>query len=181
MFRELRLIPLCLVALMIGGCSDSAKPESPTLFAGHAIGESSMAWAAKEPSQDIDPLGKCQQIIRSHLLEQSLESAQKCREFVDRGAYLIAVRDSNGERLFRFTNWKLSMIVWTVAESERSRTLREFDSRFLNRIPGEAWSSKDGTRIEVLPIDQLKLFTGRPVTTKDGFLVVVSDPRQTVE
>jgi len=175
-FRKLLATALCVPVSMAIACSNSPKPENPTSFMGHVIGESSMAWAAEEPSQDIDPLSKCQQIIRSRLLEQSLASAQNCRAFVDQGTYLIDLRDPKGlsERVFQFTNWRLSMIVVQLGNNERSRVVAELNSHFVNSIPGRSWRGKDGTLIELQPAEQLRLITGNP-TNLDGFLVVVSD------
>src|SRR5262249_29253104 len=96
MFRKLLASTLCVPVSMAIACSNSPKPENPTSFMGHVIGESSMAWAAEEPSQDMDPLSKCQQMIRTPILEQSLASAQNCRVFVDQGTYLIDLRDPKG-------------------------------------------------------------------------------------
>jgi hypothetical protein len=141
---------------------------------GHAIGESSMAWAAVE-FQEPDPLSNCQEMIRTPLLEQSLPSMQNCREFVSNGTYLIDFRDPKGvsEKIFRFTNWRLSLIVVQLGNGERSRVISELDSRFVNNVPGRAWRGKDGSVIELRPVEELRQITGNPVGS-DGFLVVIS-------
>jgi hypothetical protein len=177
LFRWSLAILLCVPVPMIIGCSDSPKPESATSFMGHVIGESSMAWAAEEKFGDIDPLSKCQEIIRSPVTEQSLASAKKCHDFVDRGSYLIDVRDPKSltERFFRFTNWRLSMIVVQFADNERSHIIAELDSHFANDIPGRSWHGKDRVLIEVQPVEQLNIITGNSGNL-NGFLVVVSDP-----
>jgi hypothetical protein len=157
------------------GCSDSAKPKAPTLFSGHAIGEGSAAWATNEPNQAIDPLSRCQQIVRSTVLEQSLPSARKCREFVNNGSYVIDIKESDQpmERVFQFANWRVSLIVLKYANGERSRVVKEFDSRFSSRVPGQTWLASGGEVIEIRSIEQLELFTGTP-DTADAFLVIVS-------
>jgi hypothetical protein len=138
-----------------------------------------MGWAGEEPVQDIDPLSKCQEIIRSPLLEQSLPSARKCHAFVDQGTYLIDMRGQNGqsEKVFRFTDWRLSMIVVRFGNNERSRTIAELNSDFVNIVPGRSWHGKDGVVIELQPVEQLRLITGNPANLDgDGFLVVVGKP-----
>jgi len=137
-----------------------------------------MAWSSEESYGDTDPLTRCQEILRSPLLEQSLESAQKCRDFVNRGAYLIDLQEpkSSREQVFVFTNWRLSLIVVKFAEAERARVTMELDSHFAKGVPGTAWHGKDGATIEIRPPEQLNLVTGKP-SSSDGFLVVVSDAR----
>ena len=160
------------------GCSQPAKVETPSLFGGHAIGESSAAFAARE-GQDIDPLAKCQQIIRSTVLEQSLASAQRCREFVDRGSYQINLRsaDPSQERIFQFTNWRVASIVLKFNESERSKLVADFDARFTNLVPGRIWRTKGNDALEIRPAEQLEQFTGKP-NDSDGFLVVVTSLKE---
>jgi hypothetical protein len=113
-------------------------------------------------------------MIRSPYLEQSLPTAQKCRTFVDQGTYLIDLKDPNGlsERVFRFTDWKLSLIVVRLGNNERSRVVAEFNSHFVNNIPGESWHGKDGAIIELRPVEQLTPITGNPANS-DGFLIVI--------
>jgi len=160
---------------VVVGCSDSAKPKAPTLFSGHAIGEGSAAWANNEPNQAIDPLSRCQQIARSTALEQSLPSAQKCREFVNNGSYIIDIKEAGEptERIFQFANWRVSLIALKYASGERTRLVKEFDSRFTSRAPGQSWVTSGGEAVEIRPIEHLELFTGTP-DTSDAFLVVVS-------
>jgi hypothetical protein len=157
------------------GCSDSAKPKAPTLFSGHAIGEGSAAWATNEPNQAIDPLSRCQQIVRSTVLEQSLPSAQKCLQFVNNGSYIIDRKESGQpmERVFQFTKWRVSVIVLKYASGERTRVVKAFDSRFSSRVPGQSWVAAGEEAVEIRPIEQLELFTGSP-DSSDAFLVVVS-------
>jgi len=147
------------------------------LFAGHAIGEGSQAWAARE-NQGIDPLSKCQQIVSSPLLEQSLESARNCRKFVDMGSYLIHIRNQNGEdeRFFQFTNWKLSAIILWFSEDSRAKIIADFDARFLKKVPGEMWLTKDGNYVQIRPIQEMRLLTG--VSRTDGLIVVTSSASQ---
>jgi len=170
-----RILPVTLSAYMsvVAGCSDSS--QAPTLFVGHAIGEGSGAWATHEPNQAIDPLSRCQQIIRSPLLEQSLPSAQKCRAFVDGGSYVIDIKESDqpSEKVFQFANWQVAVIILKYAGGERSRVVKEFDSRFSSGVPGQSWRAIGGEIIEIRPIEQLELFTGTP-DASDAFLVVVS-------
>jgi hypothetical protein len=160
------------------GCSQPEKVETPSLFGGHAVGESSGAFAVRE-GQDIDPLAKCQQIIRSTFLEQSLASAQRCREFVDRGSYQINLRGAGPgqERIVVFTNWRVSSIILRFKESERSKLVADFDARFTNSVPGRIWHTKDNDALEIRPAEQLELFTGKP-NDPDGFLVVVTSLKQ---
>ena len=160
------------------GCSQPAKVETPSLFGGHAIGEGSGAFAVRE-GLDIDPLTKCKQIITSKVLEQSLASAQRCREFVDRGSYQISLQsaDPSQERIFQFTNWRLSTIILKFKESERSKLVADFDARFTNSAPGRIWRTKDDDALEIRPAEQLELFTGKP-NDSDGFLVVVTSLEQ---
>lgn len=136
-----------------------------------------MAWAAVEQLQDADPLSKCQEMIRSSYLEQSLPSMQKCRAFVDEGTYLIDLRGPNtlSERVFKFTDWRLSTIVVQLANNERKRVVAEFDSNFTNNIPGQSWHGTDGATIELQPVEQLTLITGNP-SNSDGFLVIIGSP-----
>jgi hypothetical protein len=160
---------------VVVGCSDSGKPKGPTLFSGHAIGEGSEAWASHEPNQAIDPLTRCQQIVRSTVLDQSLPSAQQCRGFVIYGVYEIDIKESGQpmERFFQFKNWRVLVIVLKYATAERTRVVKEFDSRFSSRVPGQSWVTSDGEAIEIRPIEQLEHFTGTP-DTSDAFLVVIS-------
>jgi hypothetical protein len=156
------------------GCSQPAKVETPSLFGGHAVGESSGAFAMRE-GLDIDPLAKCQQIIRSTFLEQSLASAQRCREFVDRGSYQINLRgpDPIQERIFQFTNWRVSLIILRFKESGRNMLVADFDARFTNSVPGRLWRTRDNVSLEIRPAEQFELFTGKP-NDSGGFLVVVT-------
>ena len=128
---------------------------------------------------EMDPLAKCQQIIRSTFLEQSLASAQRCREFVDRGSFQINLRgaEPGQERIFRFTNWKLSLILLRFNESERNKLLTDLDARFTNSVPGRIWRTKDHESVEIRPAEQLEIFTGKP-NDSDGFLLVVTPLNQ---
>jgi len=173
-FRAILSIGVCICC----GCSQPAKVETLSLFGGHAVGESSGAFAARE-GQDIDPLAKCRQIIGSTFLEQSLASAQKCREFVDRGSYQISLpgADPSHERIFQFTNWRVSSIVLKFKESERSKLVADFDARFTNLVPGRIWRTKDNDALEIRPAEQLELFTGKP-NDSEGFLVAVTSLKE---
>jgi len=176
--RKISCVMLSIGVSICNGCSQPAKLEPPSLFGGHAIGENSGAFAMRE-GQDIDPLAKCQQIIASTFLEQSLASAQRCREFVDRGSYQINLRgaDPSQERVFQFTNWRVSLIILRFKESERSKLVADFDARFTNSVPGRIWRTKDNNSLEIRPAEQLGLFTGKP-NDSDGFLVVVTSLKQ---
>jgi hypothetical protein len=114
-------------------------------------------------------------MLRSPLLEQSLPSAKKCRDFVNSGSYTIDSKKSGQptERVFQFANWRVSLIVLKYSSGERSRVVKEFDSRFSSSVPGQSWRASSGEIIEIRPIEQLKLFTGTP-DASDAFLVVVS-------
>ena len=173
-FRFLPAI-LSISASVCDSCS-TVQPVRPSLFLGHSIGEGSGTWASEEPNQDIDPLFKCQQMVRSPLLEQSLESTQRCREFVDHGSYQIDLRgfDGSHEKIFRFKNWRLSLIAARFGNAERSRVLADLDARFANSVSGKLWYDKQGNSIEILPVEQLEMFTGRSSNDTDGLLVVVS-------
>jgi hypothetical protein len=142
---------------------------------GHAIGESSMAWSSEE-NFDTDPLSRCQEIVRSTVLEQRLESAQRCQDFVNRGSYLIDLREAKNPsaKVFKFTNWRLSLFIVQLADEERARVTAELDSHFAKIVPGKVWGGKDGATIEIRPPEQLSLITGKPASS-GGFLVVVSD------
>jgi hypothetical protein len=109
------------------------------------------------------------------VLEQSLPSAQKCREFVNSGSYIIDIKESDQpmEKVFRFANFRVSVIILKYASGERIGVVKEFDSRFSSRVPGQSWVAAGGETVEIRPIEQLELFTGSP-DTSDAFLVVVS-------
>ena len=166
-------VVMCMSPWVCYGCSEPVRPEKPPLFAGHSLGESSAAWAVNEPNQSIDPLAKCQQIAQSALIDGSFQFAKRCREFVDHGVYQIDIRDSKGtgEKVFRFTNWRLSMIVLKFGDAERSRVLSDLNSRFTNT--GKLWETKNEDFIEILPASDLERFTGNQ-DQSDGFLVVIS-------
>jgi hypothetical protein len=176
--RKISYVILSIGVWICNGCTQPAKVETPSLFGGHAIGESSGAFAVRE-GLDIDPLAKCRQIITSTVLEQSLASAQRCREFVDRGSYQISRRsaDTSQERIFQFTNWSVSTIILKFKESERSKLVADFDGRFTNSMPGRLWRTKDNNALEIRPAEQFELFTGEP-NDSDGFLVVVTSLEQ---
>ena len=173
--HKISAVILSTAISFVVGCSDSAKPKAPTLFSGHAIGEGSGAWAANEPNQAIDPLSRCQQIVRSTVLDQSLPSAQKCRVFVNNGSYILDIAEAGEpkERVFQFVNWRVSVIVLKYSSGERSRVVSEFDSRFSRRVPGQSWVASGWEAVEIRPIEQLEAFTGTP-DASDAFLVVVS-------
>jgi len=162
------------LALTCTSCSKSADSIPPTLFAGHAIGEGSQAWAARE-NQQTDPLSKCQQILSSPLLNQSLESARGCRKFVDMGSYLIDIRNPNDEdeRFFQFTNWRLSTIILWFREDNRASVIADFDARFLQKVHGETWRTKEGNYVQIRPIQEMRLLTG--VSRPDGLIAVISN------
>jgi len=144
------------------------------LFANHAIGESASTWALEEGGQEIDPLSKCQQMIWSQLIEQSLDSAKKCREFVDQGSYAIQVRGREEvQKVFLFRRWRLSTIVIRFDEAERRRIAADFNSRFAVRVPNQSWQSADGDFVEIRPVNDLEFFVGSP-SHDSGFIVVVS-------
>lgn len=182
-FMEARMRKLLAVTVGVLGsaafsCSSRVEPEVRTSFMGHVIGESSMAWASEEGIGDSDPLSRCQEILRflgSPSVEQSLESAQKCRDFVNRGTYLIDLREPTSlrEKVFEFTNWRLSLFIIKFASDERDRVTAELDSRFVRIVRGKVWRGKDGATIEIRPPEQLSLVTGK--ASSDGFLVVISD------
>jgi len=165
------------LALTCTSCSKPTDSIAPTLFAGHALGEGSQAWAARE-NQQTDPLSKCQQIVSSPLLNQSLESARDCRKFVDTGSYLIDIRNPNGEdeRFFQFTNWRLSTIILWFREDKRAKVIADFDARFLQKVPGETWRTKEGNYVQIRPIQEMRLWTG--VSRHDGLIVVTSNALQ---
>jgi hypothetical protein len=109
------------------------------------------------------------------VLDQSLPSAQKCRQFVNSGSYLIDIQnpDQPMERVFQFTNWRVSVIVLKYASAERTHVVKDFDSRFSSRVPGQSWVASGREAVEIRPIQQLEAFTGTP-DASDAFLVVVS-------
>jgi hypothetical protein len=155
-------------------CSDPEKPQR-TAFMGHTIGENSMAWGSEELVDEPDPLSKCQEIVRSPVVEQSTDSARQCQDFVNHGNYSITLRNPNTqrERLFRFSGWTLSLLVVQFGHEERSRVVVELNSHFKNVVPNSVWHGKDGAVIEIRPAEQLPPFTGKP-TNSDGFIVAVS-------
>ena len=134
-----------------------------------------MAWSSEE-NFDTDPLSRCQEIGRSTLLEQRLESAQRCQDFVNRGSYIIDLRETKNPsaKVFKFTNWTLSLFVVAFADEERARVTAELDSHFAKIVPGKVWGGKDGARIEIRPPEQLSVITEKPASS-GGFLVVISD------
>ena len=171
--QKLFPVTLCISSWIGYACSEPARREKPPLFVGHSLGENSGAWAAKEPNQNIDPLAKCQQVVQSLQLDESLQFVKSCREFVDRGFYQIDIRDSKEpeEKIFRFTNWRLTTIILKFGNAERSQVLADLDSRFTNT--GQLWQTKNADFIEILPATDLEKFTGIR-DHSEGFLVVVS-------
>jgi hypothetical protein len=164
-------------ACWLSATSCSHSPEVPprTAFLGHAIGENSMAWGSEEATSDPDPLSKCQQIIRSPELQRYLDADRRCQDFVDRGDYFIVLRDPDGkrQRFYRFTNYVVSLMAFQFGKEERDRVVEELDSHFTKVTSKSAWRGKDGALIEILPGEQLSLFTGKPENS-EGFLVVIS-------
>ena len=136
-----------------------------------------MAWSYEE-NFDPDPLSKCQEIVRSRLLDQRVESAQRCQDFVNRGSYLIDLRETKNPsaKVFKFTNWTLSLFIVAFADQERARVISELDSQFAKMVPGKVWAGEDGAIIEIRPPEDLSLITGKPGSSGE-FLVVVSDAR----
>ena len=174
-------LPVLLASILSAttfACSNTPKANPRTSFMGHAMGESSMAWSSKENFGDTDPLSKCQEIVRSRLLDQRLESAQRCQDFVNRGSYVIDLRETEkpSAKVFKFTNWTLSLFIVAFADEERARVTAELDSHFAKIVPGKVWAGKDGATIEIRPPEQLGLITGKPASSGE-FLVVVSDGR----
>jgi hypothetical protein len=94
---------------------------------------------------------------------------------VNNGSYLIDIKktDQPMERVFQFTNWRVSVIVLKYASAERTGVVKEFDSRFSSRVPGQSWVASGGEAVEIRPIGELEAFTGTP-DASDAFLVVVS-------
>ena len=166
-----------LWACWLSATSCSHSPEVPprTAFMGHAIGENSMAWGSEEPTSDPDPLSKCQQIIRSAVLERYLDADRRCQDFVNHGDYFIVLRDPNRkrQRFYRFTNYVVSLMAFQFEKEERYRVIEELDSHFTKGASKSAWRGKDGAFIEILPGEQMSLFTGKPENS-EGFLVVIS-------
>jgi len=160
------------LALSSTSCSNSTDSISPTLFAGHAIGEGSQGWAVRENQND--PLSKCQQIVSSPVLEQSLESAKNCRTFVDRGTYQIDIKNPNGkdERFFQFRNWRLSTIILWFREDNRANVIADYNTRFSQKVSAQLWRTKEGDYVLIRPVQDLPLLTG--VSRPDGFVVVIS-------
>ena len=173
---KIHMVMACILGSTASSCSNTTKPEARTSFMGHSIGESSMTWSSEESYGDTDPLTKCHEVLGSRLLEQSLEPVRSCRDFVDRGTYLIDLREpkSSNEKVFIFRNWKLSMFIIKFSHDERGRVTMELDSHFTKEMPGNGWHGKDGAIIEIRPPEQLSLVTGSPPNS-DGFLVVISD------
>ena len=179
--RQMMKLPVvlaCILSATALACSNTPKPKPRTSFMGHAMGESSMAWSYAEDFGDTDPLSKCQEIVRSSLLDHRLESAQRCRDFVDRGSYVIDLRETKNPsaKVFKFTNWTLSLFIVAFADQERARVTAELDSHFAKIVPGKVWAGKDGATIEIRPPEHLSLITGKPASSGE-FLVVVSDGR----
>ncbi len=178
--RQMLKLPVvfaCILSATAFACSNTPKPKPRTSFMGHAIGESSMAWSYEE-NFDPDPLSKCQEIVRSRLLDQRVESAQRCQDFVNRGSYLIDLRETKNPsaKVFKFTNWTLSLFIVAFADQERARVISELDSQFAKMVPGKVWAGEDGAIIEIRPPEDLSLITGKPGSSGE-FLVVVSDAR----
>ena len=178
--RQMLKLPVVLAGILSAtafACSNTPKPKPRTSFMGHAIGESSMAWSYEE-NFDPDPLSKCQEIVRSRLLDQRVESAQRCQDFVNRGSYIIDLRETKdpSAKVFKFTNWTLSMFIVAFADEERARVTAELDAHFKKIVPGKVWTGKDGATIEIRPPEHLSLITGKPASSGE-FLVVVSDGR----
>jgi len=69
------------------------------------------------------------------------------------------------------------VIVLKYASGERTRVVKEFDSRFTSRVPGQPWVASSEEAVEIRPIEQLEAFTGTP-DASDAFLVVVSGEGQ---
>ena len=134
-----------------------------------------MVWASEEPVDEPDPLSKCQEIVRSALSMQSPDSARQCQEFVNHGNYSIILREPNTkrEKLFRFSDWTLSLMVVQFGQEERNRVVTELDSHLENVVSNSVWHGKDGAVIEIRPAEQLRPLTGES-TNSDGFIVVVS-------
>src|SRR5229473_4082802 len=87
--RKLHAVIACILGSTASSCSNTIKSEARTSFMGHTIGENSMTWSSEESYGDTDPLTRCREILRSDLLEQSLEPVHSCRDFVNRGTYRI--------------------------------------------------------------------------------------------
>jgi hypothetical protein len=175
---KLAVVLACILSATAFACSNTPKPKPRTSFMGHAIGESSMAWSSNENFGDTDPLSKCQEIVRSPLLDQRLESARRCQDFVNSGTYIIDLRETKNPsaKVFKFTNWTLSLFVVAFADEERARVTAELDSQFTKLVPGQVWAGKDGATIEIRPPEHLSLITGKPASSGE-FLVVVSGAR----
>jgi hypothetical protein len=174
--RKVYAVVGCILSSMAFSCSNTVKFQPHTSFMGHSMGENSMTWSSEESYEETDPLSRCQEVLRSRSLEQSLEPVRSCRDFVNRGAYLINIREPKGsiKKVFVFKNWKLSTFVIKFSSVERERVILELDSQFTKKMPGKIWQGEDGSIIEIQPPDQLSLFTGEP-PSDDGFLVVFSD------
>jgi len=112
------------------------------------------------------------------LLNQRVDSAQRCQDFVNRGSYLIDLRETKNPsaKVFKFTNWTLSLFIVAFADQERARVISELDSQFAKMVPGKVWAGEDGAIIEIRPPEDLSLITGKPGSSGE-FLVVVSDAR----
>jgi hypothetical protein len=155
-------------------CRNSPKPPTQTAFRGHTIGESSMGWSFSENTSD--PLSRCQEMLQSPLSNNSLDVTQNCQNFVNNGDYLIIINDAHQpgkERAYRFTRWKVALIVVQVPREDESNLIKELNSRFTVVEPEKKWLGQDGAAVEIRPSAEYALFTGR--TAKfEGFLVVVS-------
>jgi len=142
---------------------------------GHAIGENSMEWGSEAPINGTDPLSKCQQILRSPVMEQYLDAEKHCREFVDFGNYPIVLRDANrkSQRFYRFSRYRVSLMAVRYGDKARNQVIGELGSRFARLEDNRVWRGRDGAIIEIEPGEQMSLLTGGPENS-DGFLVVIS-------
>jgi len=169
------VVMLCACWVSATSCSHSPERAPRTAFMGHALGENSATWSSEESTSDPDPLSKCQQIIHSAALEQYLDAEGRCRDFVNRGDFSIVVRGPNlkKQRFYRFSDYKISLMVVQYENEQRDRVVEELDAHFAKVVSNSVWRGKDGASIEIRPGEQWSAFTGRP-ENPGGFLVLIS-------
>lgn len=170
------ILSLILASLSLSSCSAKSTTSTPTVVMGHRIGESSMGWSVAENS-DGDPLSKCQEMIRSPLLDGFQHLAQKCQDFVDNGSYLIITQDARTrrERAYQFKKWKLALFVIQLRYEDEDNLIAKLNSQFNVVERAKRWLGKDGTSIEIRPNEDFSFFPGN-APKLEGVLVVVSSP-----
>jgi len=155
-FRHL----IVVLSLLASGCAKKSEVSTATSYEGHSLGENSMMWSAAENQLQSDPLEVCKEMVQSGANSAS-DEGNKCRKFLVTGDYRIDLNDwqSGKKRIFKFTAWKLSAMIFEFSEDQTDRVRQGLIQHFGAPVGKDQWRGTDGAFILAANSEETKTVT----------------------